>query len=512
MRAGPTRVLIVGVLLLALTACTLPNPFDTSRAAPSATPLPVPAGQEELARFYTQRLAWAGCGKAQCATLTVPLDYADPGGATIGISVLMSVSAGSRKRIGSLLVNPGGPGASGVAYARLAQFVVDPTVRARYDVVGFDPRGVGASQPVDCLTDPELDAFLAQDPTPDDPAEEAQAARIATDFGAKCKARTGALLGHVSTVEAAKDMDILRAALGDEKLTFLGQSYGTYLGATYAGLFPTRVARMVLDGAMAPDLTAEDLAIGQAVGFDTATRAWAADCVHDGDCPLGTSVDQVITALGTLTARLDANPAPVRGDPRVTRLTEGWAALGVAGAMYDQGMWSSLTDALRSLVTSDDGTELFGLANRYARRSGDGRYNGNLNEAIYAVNCLDTPERPDLATFEERARKAAAAAPINGRFLAWGGLVCGHWPEPATHRPARITAPGAPPIVVIGTTRDPATPYLWALRLAGQLSSGVLVTFDGDGHTAYTRSNSCVDGAVDRYFLTGEPPADGLRC
>ncbi len=512
MRLGAVRVVVAASLCAVLAGCSLPNPFDSSTAATSTTPLPVPTGQEALARFYGQQLAWSECGEAECAALLVPLDYAKPDGSTLSLSVLKMAARGGGSRIGSLVVNPGGPGGSGVEYAKYAQYIVDTAVYRRFDVVGFDPRGVGSSEPIDCLTDTELDAFLGQDPTPDDRAEAEEAARIATDFGAKCVQRSGERLGHVSTIEAAKDMDILRAALGDEHLFYLGKSYGTYLGATYAGLFPTRVGRMVLDGVLAPDLSAEEISIGQAVGFDTATKAWAADCVAEGDCPLGASVDAVMTSMGELFTRLDATPAPVTGDPRVTALTEGWAAYGVAGAMYDQGMWGSLTEALRALISDNDGTELMGMANRYAERSGTGTYEGNLMEVIYAVNCLDTPDSPDLATYEERAKKAAAAAPLNGRFLAWSGVVCGNWPVKATHQPGTIAATGAPPIVVIGTTRDPATPYEWAVRLVDQLDSGVLITFDGDGHTAYTRSNDCVDKAVDTYYLTGKAPAADLRC
>ncbi len=501
---------------LALTGCTISNPFDSKPSASSTSLAPsavVPSGEEALARFYTQRLDWTDCGSsAKCATLTVPIDYADPGGATTSVKVLKIPARSGRSRIGSLVVNPGGPGGSGIEYAKYADFIVGAPVRRAYDIVGFDPRGVASSAPIECVDATKLDAWLGQDPTPDDAAEEQTAAANATAFGDACKANASPLVAHVSTVEVARDLDILRAALGETKLDYLGKSYGTFIGATYADLFPTHIGRMVLDGALAPDLTPDELLLGQAKGFETATRAWAADCVDSGSCPLGTSVDAVMAGLGDLFTKLDATPAIVNGDARVRQLTEGWAAYGVAAAMYDQGMWDTLTSALKPLVEKNDGTALMGLADTYAERSTDGTYSGNMMQVINAVNCLDASDSPDLSVYEERARKAAIEAPLFGRFLAWSGLTCGRWPIPATGKPHKITALTAPPIVVVGTTRDPATPYEWAVRLADELATGVLVTYDGDGHTAYTRSNSCVDDAIDAYYVDGTVPKDGLRC
>ena len=501
--------------VIALAGCSIPNPFDRGAqvtGTPLATGHKVPPGQEELASFYNQSVTWSDCGGPKCGKLTVPVDYADPGGETIQLALLKVEKRGGGTRAGSLVVNPGGPGGSGVEYARFADFIVGTPVRRAYDVVGFDPRGVAASAPIRCVEPPELDQFLGQDPTPDDAAERQRAVEIATRFAQACRDNAGTLLGHVSTVEAAKNMDVLRAVLGDPKLNYLGKSYGTFLGATYAGLFPDRVGLFVLDGALAPDLSAEEIAIGQARGFDTATKAWAQDCVDDGKCPLGATTDAVLEGLGDLLTRLDATPAKVSGDARVTELTEGWAAYGIAAAMYDQGMWSQLTEALRALVASNDGTGLMKLADAYAERTGSGDYTGNLMQVIYAVNCLDSPDSSDLAVYEAREQKAAQQAKLFGRFLAWSGLTCGHWPIQSGASPAKITAAGSAPIVVIGTTRDPATPYEWAVRLADQLESGVLVTMDGDGHTAYMRANNCIDNAVNDYFTKGKIPADGLAC
>ena len=507
-------VALVGatVTALVLTGCSLIGDAGADpRPAVSVTPQGPPPGSEALSRFYTQRLEWTDCEGAQCATLEVPVDYQNPQGDTIELALSRVPARKASKRIGSLVVNPGGPGGSGVDYAKAADFIVGKKVRDAYDVVGFDPRGVGRSAPIDCLTDTALDAFLGSDPTPDDDAEEETFAATARGFAQACGTTAGPLLGHVSTADAARDMDVLRAALGEEKLTYLGKSYGTYLGTTYADLFPKQVGRMVLDGVVAPDLTPEELNLGQAKGFELATRQWAAFCVQEGKCPLGKSVDEVMNGLRTFLASVDQSPLTRTGDNAVPRLTEGWASLGIAVAMYDQGAWQILTDAMRDAV-GGDGTALLQLADQYADRNPGGQYASNSTEVIYAVNCLDRPDTSDLAERHRLAEESLKVAPTWGPFLMWSSLPCGFWPVKATGTPEKVAAEGAAPIVVIGTTRDPATPYEWSVRLRDQLADAALITFDGDGHTAYTRSNKCVDGAVDAYYLEGTMPKDGLRC
>lgn len=481
----------------------------SGRVTPT-TPLPVPSGAEDLATFYSQTLSWQKCTGGECAALTVPLDYAAPTGKTIAIA-LLRVPARSGSARGSIVVNPGGPGGSGVDFAKLANTIVGRSVRDDVDIVGFDPRGVARSAPIRCLDDAQMDTYLGGEPTPDTPAEELAFLDSARAFGQACAQRNPDVIGHVSTVEVAKDMDVLRAALREEKLSYLGMSYGTLLGATYAGLFPTRVGRMVLDGVVAPDLTSAEVAKGQAVGFDRATRAYVESCVSEGKCPLGESVDAALTAIQDFLARVDATPLPVSGDPRVTELTEGWASMGIAVAMYDQTSWPVLTDALASALRGD-GTALQRLANYYADRSTSGTYSGNMLQAISAVNCLDQSDTADLAAIHAHAVEYAAAAPLWGRFLAWGEAICGVWPVPATSKPAPVHAPGSAPIVVVGTTRDPATIYEWAVQLRKQLDNAVLLTFEGDGHTAYQRGSSCINSAIDDYFVDGTVPKDGLRC
>ncbi|GGL42354.1 alpha/beta fold hydrolase [Phycicoccus endophyticus] len=507
--------LLAGLLVAAtaLAGCSLEDlrGGEGSGSSAASTPQTPPAGTTGLERFYAQQLSWSDCSGAQCAQLTVPVDYEDPEAGTIRIAVLKVPAKRQSRRIGALVVNPGGPGGSGVDYARAADFIVGSGVRERYDVVGFDPRGVGRSAPIDCVTDDQLDDFLGADPTPDDPSEERAFARGAAAFATSCARTAGSLLAHVSTEDAARDMDVLRAALGEDQLTYLGKSYGTYLGATYADLFPTRVGRFVLDGVVAPDLTSEEINLGQAEGFELATRTWADYCVQEGACPLGDSVETVMENLRGFLADVDASPLTRTGDTAVSQLTEGWASLGIAAAMYDEGSWGTLVDAMRDALAGD-GTALMQLADQYADRNPGGGYAGNIMEVIYAVNCLDKPESSSVSAHEQQAQEAQQEAPTWGAYLMWSSLVCGYWPVPAVSTPHTVAATGAEPIVVIGTTRDPATPYDWSVRLHDQLDKASLITYDGDGHTAYTRSNACVDDAVDAWYLDGTLPEDGLRC
>ena len=491
-------------LLLPVAGCSLLEP-DTQPTGLGPGNTAPPAGTTGLERFYAQDLEWGGCqgSDGECATLEVPMDYEDPDGQTIEIAVLRVQAKG--EAAGSLVVNPGGPGGSGVDYAAAADFIVSDQIRRHFDVVGFDPRGVGRSHPVDCLSDADMDDYLAKDPTPDTPEEKSAGERAQKEFADGCKDKTGELLGHVSTADAARDMDVLRAALGDGKLTYLGKSYGTYLGATYADLFPDRAGRMVLDGVLPPDATSEEVAIGQAKGFDTATRAWAQDCVDD-DCPLGSSVDEVVEHVQSQLEELDDQPLPASAG---IELTEGWATWGIAQAMYDQGMWSQLTDAL---VAADDGDggPLSELGRAYAGRDSGGTYQNNMLEALPAVSCLDTPDGPGDP--DDLVARAEKEAPIWGRALA-SESPCAQWPIDPTNTPHEVDAEGADPILVVGTTRDPATPYEWAQRLHEQLADSALITHEGDGHTAYMRQNSCVDEAVDEFWLTGTTPDGGeLTC
>ncbi|EFL33801.1 protease [Streptomyces viridochromogenes DSM 40736] len=420
-----------------------------------------------------------------------------------------------REGAGFAAGEPGGPGGSAIGYVQSYAGIGYPAeVRARYDMVAVDPRGVAGSEPVTCLDGPGMDRYTRTDITPDDEKETTGLVAAYRTFAEGCGADSPRLLRHVSTVEAARDMDIVRAALGDEKLNYVGASYGTFLGATYAGLFPGRAGRLVLDGAMDPSLPARRLNLEQTAGFDTAFRSFAKDCVRRTDCPLGkagTSPEQVGRNLKAFFGKLDARPVRT-GDADGRRLTESLATTGVIAAMYDEGAWQQLREALTSVMKKNDGSGLLVLSDSYFERDADGRYS-NLMFANAAVNCLDLPAAFDTPDEVRRALPAfRKASPVFGEGLAWAALNCAYWPVHATGEPHRIEAKGAAPIVVVGTTRDPATPYRWARALAGQLSSGRLLTYEGDGHTAYGRGSSCIDRTINAYLLRGTPPQDGKRC
>ncbi|MFB6819874.1 alpha/beta hydrolase [Streptomyces sp. NPDC056347] len=502
---------LLGTAGLLVSGCTGGGP---ARSTPSSGTVSVsapvvPAG---LASYYAQKLKWRDCGVEgfQCATMKAPLDYAKPDGGDIALAVSRKAATGPGKRIGSLLVNPGGPGGSAVEYLQGYAGVGYPAqVRARYDMVAVDPRGVARSEPVVCLTGPQMDRFTQVDQTPDDAAEISALNDAYRQFAQGCEKRSGEVLPHVSTVETARDMDMLRALLGDEKLTYVGASYGTFLGATYAELFPARVGRLVLDGAMDPSLDAVELNRDQTAGFETAFQAFAADCLKNADCPLGTtSTADAATRLKRLFADLDAHPIDT-GDPR--RLTESLATTGVIAAMYDESAWPQLREAVAA-AQDGDGSGLLALSDTYYERRPNGSY-ANLMFANAAVNCLDQPSAfADAKAATRAAPDFEKASPVFGRSFTWAALNCADWPVPATGTPHRIKAEGAAPIVVVGTTRDPATPYRWARSLAAQLSSGTLLTYEGDGHTAYGRGSDCIDTAINTYLLDGTPPARDKKC
>jgi pimeloyl-ACP methyl ester carboxylesterase len=390
--------------------------------------------------------------------------------------------------------------------SKLGEDVLD-----RYDVVGVDPRGVGQSTPVDCLSDAEMDAYAASEPIPDDTAEIDEYRSTIVDFGEGCTEKSGALAAHISTEEAARDFDIVRALLGSKTFDWFGASYGTELGATYATLFPKTVGRMVLDGAVDPSLTAEESAFGQTTGFERALDAYIKDCVGEKTCPLGRDADAAEDKLVEFVDDRDANPMST-GQKR--KLTQGIAFYGIAVTLYDKQTWPILTKALTAAFKGD-GADLLRLSDIYFRRNPDGTYAENLGEANPAINCLDSADDDDESTLEEvqdSVPRFEKASPVFGRVLAWGALSCTDWPIKATHPQVDVDATGSKPIVVLGTTRDPATPYEWAKSLADELGTAVLVTREGDGHTAYTSGNECIAKLVDTYFVEGTAPKDGTTC
>ncbi|MFG2087973.1 MULTISPECIES: alpha/beta hydrolase [unclassified Spirillospora] len=469
-----------------------------------------PAAPAGLEPFYSQKPSWKGCEDGfECTTVQVPLDYAKPSGDKVGIAVIRLPAEDGSNRIGSLFTNPGGPGGSGVDFVRQAARAFGDDLRGRFDIVGFDPRGVADSAPVRCNTGPQLDDFFATDASPDSESETSALGAEGKEFAQNCETKAAAELPHVGTVNAARDMDVLRAALGDRKLTYYGASYGTYLGAFYAEQFPKNVRALALDGAVDPKLSSTELLTEQAKGFETALRAFADDCVKTGGCPFGDSADAVIAKIASFLAATDKKPLSSTRDSR--KVTESLAVMGIARSLYVKEYWPVLRQALTQAIQDADGTTLLTLADEMVEREPNGTYS-NQTDANMAVNCVDKPNPPDLATYGKAAAEAEKAAPLFGPFVVWGGLPCVYWPVQTKEEPKPIAAKGAAPIVVIGTTRDPATPYKWAESLADQLSSGVLLTYDGDGHTAYLQGNPCITKATDNYLITTDPPKDGTTC
>lgn len=491
--AGFTAVFLVAVSVFAYTG-NKPEP-ELVAPIPSANP----SDPKDLSGYYNQQLDWQNCGGGfECAALAVPLDYENPFKDSISISVIRLVA--NENTLGSLVLNPGGPGGSGIQYARAAEYVVSEQVLNNYDIVGFDPRGVGQSTPVECLDDVQTDEYIALDGTPDNEQELAESIELLTEFGAACLANSGDLANFIDTVSAAKDLDILRAALGDKKLNWLGKSYGTFLGATYADLFPKNVGRMLLDGAIDPALSNLELSKGQALGFEDALYRFVEDCLNQSDCPLVGTIDEGISQIQQMLDDLDTIPA-LLDDGR--QFTQAMGVLGVVGGLYDVTYgWANLRPML-AVAFEGDFNLLSQSVDLYTSRNQDGTYQDNSNDAIMAINCIDRPDRGTIEETISLAEQWSIIAPVFGGYLAWGNIACSYWPITAKGTPHTISASGSGPILVVGTTHDPATPYVWAQALADQLENGALLTLDGDGHTAYRQGSACIDAIVDKYFLTG---------
>ncbi|MGC0364561.1 pimeloyl-ACP methyl ester carboxylesterase [Rhodococcus sp. 27YEA15] len=509
--------------LVLVTGCTTADSgggaLESGGAAASSASA-VPPGLE---LFYNQSLDWGSCadltddGSAplgrgvDCARVSVPVDYAQPQGDTATVAISRTKATGDR--IGSLLLNPGGPGASGLA---LATQGAGTELAERFDMIGFDPRGVGASTPqVRCLTDTESDAERAEVHIDMSATGIADAEQDSKDYAGKCVERTGAeFLAHVGTYEVVRDMDVIRGVLGDSTMNFLGYSYGTRLGAMYAETFPQNVRAMVLDGALDPDQDPVEGVILQGKGFQGAFDAFVADCVTRPDCPLGTDPAQAQARFAALLEPLIRTPAATT-DPRGLSYTD--AVTGVQQALYSPALWTPLRGGLASLADGT-GDSLLYLADMYQGRANDGTYS-NLNDAFNAIRCVDDPPNTDRAVAGLADTRYREAAPFLDDGLGTGRApldLCAFWPVPNTTSPheldpGALAAAGLPAVVVVSTTADPATPYQAGVDLAAQLG-GKLITFDGTQHTVVLDGNSCVDDAVIGYFVDLTSPEEGLRC
>ncbi|MGV9254079.1 alpha/beta hydrolase [Streptomyces sp. NPDC003697] len=448
-------------------------------------------------------------GKWQCATMRAPLDWAKPKGDTIGIALIRATASGPGARIGSLVFNFGGPGGSGVT--TLPAFAGDyAALRTRYDLVSFDPRGVGRSAPVECESDAQLDRYFQQDSTPDDAAERTQYLNNTKRFNAECEKNSGKVLGHVRTTDAARDMDLMRQVLGDAKLHYFGISYGTELGGVYAHLYPRHVGRAVFDGVVDPTQNSEQGSLGQAKGFQLALDNFARNCTSQvSQCPVGDTPQDVKNRIAKLLGDLDRQPIP--GVPP-RRLTQTAATNGIAQSLYSKDFWEYLTAGLEQAYAGD-GRILMLLSDAMNGRSENGEYS-NLAAANVAINCSDDKPRYSPAYVERKLPAFRAASPLFGDFLAWGMLSCTDWAVRGAADHPDVSAPGSAPILVVGNTGDPATPYQGARKMANALGKGVGVelTYKGQGHGAYDSKNKCVQSAVNGYLLDGRLPAAGTVC
>ncbi|MBA3251972.1 MAG: alpha/beta fold hydrolase, partial [Geodermatophilaceae bacterium] len=499
-RAGPA----IAIALVLVTGCVstvngIPAARDVAPVAGTqSAPAPPPAAELVLSDCTDtvdellsggpppdRELTW------ECGSLDVPLDYADPDRDTVQLAVVRGRLDAERDRIGSLVINPGGPGGSGTDAALNLAYRLPIEVVEGFDVIGFDPRGVNFSDPITCVSDEYKDELYGAEPYARDEAEFQVQVEIAETLADGCFERYGEDLGQFNTVNTAHDMDQLRAALDEEQLTYLGYSYGTTLGSTYAELFPDRVRALVLDGATDPTLDDRGGTEAQARGFEAAFGAFAAACAAQEDCEAGddpaATVQQVLDDART-------EPLPADDDRKVP---VGLVWIGVISALYDERQWPTLAAAIGS-AADGDGSGLAALADGYTGRAADGEYPNRL-EANLSINCADTAERYDDDEIREFIEDLRRKYPLFGAPIATNLLTCDRWRTTRTPLPERDAA-GAPPILVIGTVNDPATPYSGAQAMAGELDSAVLLTWQGEGHTAYPKT-PCITQAVDAYLL-----------
>lgn len=458
-----------------------------------------------LDTYYDQEPIWGACLKAEgeCTGIDVPLDYAEPDGETVNLVLRRFAARVPGERIGTLFYNPGGPGLSGVAAVSSFARRVSDDVRDRFDIIGFDPRGIGGSDGLGCTAGADPRSFLAPDFTPDSASEESALVGWARHVGRECVDWDGDLVRHMSSIEVARDLDIMRSVVGDDRLHFVGASYGTVIGADYAELFPDRVGRLVLDSAVDPTRTQSDLDLDRARGHERALRGYLRYCVRQ-QCPMGDSVPEAIAGVRRLVSDTDADPlgAGVRG-----RLTEN-----AARAAFEYGLaasaWPALTKALRSAVDGDGGP-LRRMARTWFGYAAPG---DDLIAQGAATLCLDSRERLSLGEIRRLSGRLGDTSPVFGEFFAWSEVICSVWPVDPTAERLDIDGAGADPIMVVGSVGDPITTYRQSVALADQLESGFLVTRQRYGHGAYAVGDRCVDGIVDAYLLGGGVPQGDTTC
>ena len=480
-------------------------PVASPGASAAASGAPVPGDGSGPSLPPATRAVWNDCGKGfQCSIIKVPRDYHDLTQGSLDLSLIRLPATDRKNRIGSLVVNPGGPGGSGVEFVRDGYKTFSTALRKRFDIVGFDPRGVNSSSAVRCIDN--LDPQADLDPSPDNATELDALVADAHAYADACAARNERLLPYLSTDAVVDDLDRIRASLGDDKLTYVGFSYGTLIGSMYADRYPDKIRALVLDGALDPSLTELQLRTGQAKAFEKELSRFFAWCSGTTKCAFHNG-GHSRQAFDSLMAKIDKKPLRIRRFAGRRRVGPGLTFSAVLGSMYRRDFWPSLAVAL-AWAKRGDGRLIVAISDPFRGRKPDGGYS-NQSDAYFANTCLDFPAA-DLATYKSLAKTFRSVAP-HFRAAAFNDLPCLYWPVPPQRTPAKVTGAGAPPIVVVGSTLDPATPYAWAKSLASQLESGVLITRKGDGHTAYGESK-CVDKAVDGYLLALTVPKNGLTC
>ena len=440
-----------------------------------------------LKEFQNQELKWQNCYKNfQCSTLLVPVNYNKITSGVFHLKVIKFKATDQRQKLGALIVNPGGPGASAFDYAYNAENIVSAAIREKYDIVGFDQRGVGQSDPIRCLTDKETDEMLAGPMIADTPENQRKMVENAKFFASKCKKAAGYKLGHLSTFESAKDMELLRLALNEPKLNYLGKSYGTYLGTLYASLYPSKVGKMILDGAIDPTISIQEQNIAQAKGFELALNQFLSE----------NKISKI--EIFNLFKKLQNESIETRSD---RKLNDSLAILGVASALYDDKTgWPKLSLALRQAFDGD-GTLLLELSNEYSGRSKTGKYFSNENDIAPIISCLDWPPPNENIKNNMNLKRIVDAAPFFGPFLANNQMVCKYLSSEINKVKLNLKIQIANSVVIIGTTRDPATPYAWSVKLSNSFHNSLLVTLDADGHTGQGRDIPCIEGIVNSYLL-----------
>lgn len=506
----PAAALVI-VLSLLGAACST---GEVSKAKIERTGRTTSSASNSTGIAASAQLDWTVCenklaraANLECSTLAVPLDPEKPEGDTITLALARQRATGATTdRIGSLVLNPGGPGGSGIEFLAAAALSFPDELKTKFDLVSFDPRGVGESTPVRCLTDKQKESQLEGDLTPSTDAEIDAALDDQKELLKGCEKDPADLITHMSTADVAADLDQIRAALGDDKLTYAGFSYGTSIGAVYATLFPENTRALVLDGSVSPSTTVEQESLTQATSFEQVLTRFESACDASTACSLAPN-----SAAKIAKVRQDLTKSPVKVNSKTDKRLLGVDQFdyALATGLYDTSLWGVLADAITN-VRNGGAATLFSLMDRQTGRNTDGTFD-NSSDAQVMVSCADTQERPDLTEAVQSAERIQQAAPIFGSITGWSSISCLNWPK-ATNPLPTITGDGAPPILVIGTVGDPATPYSWAQEMATALESATLLTYEGSGHTAFMKGGPCVDNAVVNYLVALKVPAAGTTC